>query len=702
MSKKILLSLLLLLIPFNVLATDTCDAGNIVIKSIIPKNTSIGFEEVSPVNSNNQKINLDLKMNAVGDYVEYEIVLNNKSNIDYYFNKDLFGINLDYLNYEVLSNDSSNIIKAGKEKTFLFRVIYKNKVPDNKLNDGIFNETDKVTLRLTDQKDYFNYLKNPKTGNSIIIYLIVLFNILFLLKKTKHINKTIILFIISSLIIPISVSALCRYDIEIESKIQLSNKNTFSDTIYESINDSCFEKYEGKVTDELDNTVDATNVYYDRCIEKRNVIFANKCWQIIRTNETKGIRMIYNGDPVDGKCESNRGDHKGIIGGNSSTMDISSQYLYSSSFTYNLDDNTFTLINPELVTWSDDTYENILGSYTCLDTTGVCTTLYNINGYVSNTKAYYTSYILDNTNYAQIGKSPYNLNGSTLNMIGYMYNKTHNVKTKTMSTTNYLYGNSYHYDEENDTYTLDGETQIIGDWETGYDKLTNTHYTCWNTTGTCKKLSYVFHTSLTSYNMEYKKAIYVELTKGLTIDEILSDWYSGENINKNDSTAKSLIENWYSNNLIDYSNYIEDSVYCSDISINDYAGFKPNGVMTDYRILKFNAWVNLTDISCNNRLYQFSTINNKAKLKYPISLLSLNDLYILTKDDDSLLATGSMYMVTPHLILVGNEGIKVSSSTLWYYPFSISSNGVRPVISLKPSSIIDSGSGSETNPWVVK
>ena len=38
-----------------------------------------------------------------------------------------------------------------------------------------------------------------------------------------------------------------------------------------------------------------------------NVIFNNMCWKIIRTTETGGIKIIYNGTPIDGKCETQTG-----------------------------------------------------------------------------------------------------------------------------------------------------------------------------------------------------------------------------------------------------------------------------------------------------------------------------------------------------------------------------------------------------------
>ncbi len=43
-----------------------------------------------------------------------------------------------------------------------------------------------------------------------------------------------------------------------------------------------------------------------------NIIFNNMCWKIIRTTETGGIKIIYNGVPTDGKCETQTGEETQI------------------------------------------------------------------------------------------------------------------------------------------------------------------------------------------------------------------------------------------------------------------------------------------------------------------------------------------------------------------------------------------------------
>ena len=47
--------------------------------------------------------------------------------------------------------------------------------------------------------------------------------------------------------------------------------------------------------------------YYRGDVVNNNVIFDGFCWKIIRTTDTGGTKLIYNGKPVDGKC-----DNKGL------------------------------------------------------------------------------------------------------------------------------------------------------------------------------------------------------------------------------------------------------------------------------------------------------------------------------------------------------------------------------------------------------
>ncbi|MDO4747410.1 MAG: hypothetical protein Q4A70_03695 [Candidatus Saccharibacteria bacterium] len=42
--------------------------------------------------------------------------------------------------------------------------------------------------------------------------------------------------------------------------------------------------------------------YYRGAVDNNNLIFANFCWKIVRTTETGGLKVIYNGIPTNGQC----------------------------------------------------------------------------------------------------------------------------------------------------------------------------------------------------------------------------------------------------------------------------------------------------------------------------------------------------------------------------------------------------------------
>ena len=484
---------------------------------------------------------------------------------------------------------------------------------------------------------------------------------------------------------------------------QTNEEEITTDTIIQQLkteNSSCFTKYEGQVTDQVGETVTATNVYFNKCADKRNIKFNNMCWQMIRTTETGGIKMIYNGEPDnDGKCDSSRGDHKGIVGGSGENMDISSEYLYGSSFTYDTTNNTFTLVDTETATWSDSTYQNLLGKFTCKNIEGTCTTLYNVNGYESSTTAYTASYTIGDANYAQIGTSSFNANNGSPAMVGYMFNKVYNYKDGAPASGS-LMGNDVSY--SNGTYTLlpaDGESVL------GTTKDATHHYTCNNTTGICSKVRYYYSSGTYDF--------YIELDGEANIDEAINNMLYNNNVNRYNSSIKGIIDAWYAQNLSSKTNMLEDTVYCNARNMINQA---TNGWNKDESItgttsyLKFKNYTLNNDLSCINETDQFAVSNNKAKLKYPVSLATHEELYTLTNNNsttyyDVLTKTNTWWWgLSPHFFgyyyarvrYVRSDGFEDNANTAY------NAGGVRLVVSLKNGITFSRGTGLETDPWVIE
>ena len=195
-------------------------------------------------------------------------------------------------------------------------------------------------------------------------------------------------------------------DLSFEMEFDLGDgENNIVSNLLENLalENSCIVKYEGNVTDQVEVTSAASRVYFDKCTDKRNILFAGMCWQVIRSTENGGLKVIYNGDAVDGKCESDRSNTSSIRGANGYLSDLNWEELYGSGYTYDENSNTFSLVDTFTSTWSDSTYGDIIGKYTCTGGNATCSTLYSVNGYRSNTKAFVNGYEMTDMNYTQIG-----------------------------------------------------------------------------------------------------------------------------------------------------------------------------------------------------------------------------------------------------------------------------------------------------------
>ena len=102
-------------------------------------------------------------------------------------------------------------------------------------------------------------------------------------------------------------------------------------------------------------------VYYYRGNVDNRVIFANFCWRIVRTTETGGVKLIYDGVPSNGQC-NNTGDNSTIGSSKFNENNNNAKYvgyMYGSS----IDDETYTnesTIKKTIDTW----YKTNMTSYT--------------------------------------------------------------------------------------------------------------------------------------------------------------------------------------------------------------------------------------------------------------------------------------------------------------------------------------------------
>ena len=164
-------------------------------------------------------------------------------------------------------------------------------------------------------------------------------------------------------------------------------KNYLSSKIKQLCNDSSIT-YVQPYTASLGTTMDTYDgrgtedvCYYTSTTEDNlagqngNVLFGDYCWQIVRTTDMGGIKLIFNGMPTtDGKCTSDSQDDYtlnsrplsvGVVGTRYGSIDtLSGDKLYGDKFEI-FDDsgiNKFRLLNTNTYNWSDSTYQNIIGN----------------------------------------------------------------------------------------------------------------------------------------------------------------------------------------------------------------------------------------------------------------------------------------------------------------------------------------------------
>ena len=232
--------IILLLIPLMVLAEE-CDIDKLSISSITAIDKSGNAKEIDEATIDDKDINLNISMSEVGDNIKYRIVLKNESNEDYELDKKSLNIQSDYINYTFEYEDELNIIEAKSNKTLFLKVEYTNEVPDAIIDSGSITDNKNLSLQLT-TNDTINILdtiinpntnnnqkaiENPNTGNyyiHLVIIVLIVSVILFIILRKEKYTKYMILIIAITIIIPISVYALCKCDINIISNIRIEKE----------------------------------------------------------------------------------------------------------------------------------------------------------------------------------------------------------------------------------------------------------------------------------------------------------------------------------------------------------------------------------------------------------------------------------------------------------------------------------------------
>lgn len=185
-----------------------------------------------------------------------------------------------------------------------------------------------------------------------------------------------------------------------------------------------------------------------------------------------------------------------------------------------------------------------------------------------------------------------------------------------------------------------------------------------------------------------------------------------------DSIAKLIVDGWYKSNILDkYDDYLEDTVYCNDVSANGYVS---TNMVFNLRILgraepTFNCYE-------KDDRYTVSDKIGNGWLQYPAGLLTADEVmyagngkhnytptggnvnYICTNQPDKITET---YFATSYWLMTydkwKDKQIAISQNCR-YEQMDTDDNylrGIRPVISLNNNVYYAGGDGTSTNPYTV-
>ena len=236
--------------------------------------------------------------------------------------------------------------------------------------------------------------------------------------------------------------------------------------------------------------------------------------------------------------------------------------------------------------------------------------------------------------------------------------------------------------------------RIVRTTETGGVKLI---YDGKPSNGQCNSAGANSQITTSAFNSASNDAKYVGYMYGSSIDDT---------VNTTDSTIKTAIDNWYKTNMTSYTSQLEDTVFCNDRS------YTMNG-----SYLYFGAYARLgvnktPTLKCQNTRDKFTTetINGNGNLTYPVGLITADEIAfaggLLQKDNQFYLGSGMWYYsMSPYDFTgtIDDELYLSSNGTLFGSNGNVSdSGGTRPVISIKPETIISGGSGTTTDPFIVE
>ena len=293
----------------------------------------------------------------------------------------------------------------------------------------------------------------------------------------------------------------------------------------------------------------------------------------------------------------------------------------------------------------------------------------------------FNSYINDNTYVGYMYADPNNFVETNSGSASFTYNAA------LSSTAKYYFGTSYTLDKNGRGYKVSGDLVqgTIAQDKVGY-------YTCFSTNKdeTCQRLF---------YTLKY------DSSTAMTVSALGYGTTSKQQAQSNDvnSPVKLYADNWYQNNLNNYSEKLsKDTIFCNNRSISKGQGY---GLSLTYYYDGRKP-----TLSCAlNDSFSVSNVKGNGKLKYPVGLITADEVNMAGGKTNSsnmlyyLYNGNSYWTMSPsyidgwyraYVINVDSSG-KLNSNHTW------NGFGTRPVVNLDPDKITFTGNGTMQDPYVI-
>lgn len=467
-------------------------------------------------------------------------------------------------------------------------------------------------------------------------------------------------------------------------------------------------------------------IYYFRGnVGNNNVIFGGFCWKIIRTTDTGGIKLIYNGTPVDGQCTATGTDttigtsafNEFAVGSYGSLANAG--YMFGERYgNYAItlgEDEWMYLVGKQVyvMSWYGSSY--MFGTTATWDGSKYVlgnATSYSSSSDVSEIAGKYLCYVSGGTATSCLYTYYMFLNSDgNLRMFKLENGETYDALYNEAFSTTWIYGNDVTYDESTGMYSLQNTIELKPvEYGNNIDTVngdTKYHYTCMSSSTTCSEV-YYFYSDVESYML----ASYIKLTGGKTIENAINEMIE-EPSDTTSSTAKIAIDTWYENNMTNYTYMLEDTIFCNERTAVDadgntrYNGWDKNGDSRNSLHFTNESGYKVDSCSINNSFTTTSLGN--GKLTYPVGLLTANEAryaggsasnnssyYLYNGLNNWLLTPSHHNNLKVYMTTINNNGwiLTGAAENTSYY--------LRPVISLKPGVFASDGDGTTLNPYIIE